>query len=131
MEDVYVNDPTDCDLTLPSVTLDPQAQCIKCADLAVTQSVEEIRTTGGGPPVTSFPEKEASTDLIATPNNVFTICQADGDDAQKAAFNTQVDIINDDQETLIQNAFSTCLIMHLTHQNQDYKHKPHPYRILL
>jgi len=102
LEGVFVNNTsTDCSVSI-SLTTNPEAQCIKCADLAVFQAL----SVSGSGANQNFPQREASADLIAATNNVFTICQAAD---PRTAFNTQVDITDNTQEALIETAFSTCL----------------------
>ena len=93
------------EVTTPPVATNPQAQCIKCADLAVFAGLNDINPPGTEPE--SFPQQEASADLRAAAG-VFTICQETGTDRQDA-FDTQVDITNTAQETLIESAFDSCL----------------------
>jgi hypothetical protein len=111
---VYANitetDTTACDLAdadIVPIQNNTNAQCIKCADLAVFQAL--ISVTEGAPPVTSFPQREASSDLIGTPNNVFTVCNAETDAEQISRFNALVDITSTTQEGLIRTGFSTCV----------------------
>jgi len=109
LEGAFVDDPaTDCDVEVDvSIATNPQAQCIKCADLSVYQA---LNTVGAGPGQ-SFPQREASTDLIGTVGgeNVFTICE-DADTVDPTiAFNATLDITNDAQEALIETAFNNCV----------------------
>src|SRR5688572_19726693 len=93
-------------------TTDFKSQCLKCADLAVFQAsniaLQEIPNRPD--PITTFPQREASTDLIGpSPNNVFTVCQAATDAEQITAFNTLVDIRHDFEESLIETSFRDCV----------------------
>ena len=91
---VFVNrTTTDCDFDV-SITNNAEAQCIKCADLAIFQ---------GG----NAPQVDASSDLIGnTTNNVFTVCSSD--DVQ-TAFNATITLNNANHENDIQLAFKECV----------------------
>jgi hypothetical protein len=99
---VFVNNTaTDC-VTGGSPTTNPEAQCIKCADLAVFQALNVV----GAGANQNFPQREASSDLFATPDNVFTLCQAEN---PIPGFNARVNITNAAQEALIEAGFATCI----------------------
>src|SRR5687767_5951771 len=93
-------------------TTDFKSQCLKCADLAVIQAsnialLEEPNDQDTGP---TFPQREASIDLTRpSPNNVFTVCQAETDTEQIEDFNTLVDIRADFEESRIETGFRDCV----------------------
>jgi len=105
---VYVNSTaTDCDI---SIATNPQAQCIKCADLAAL-GASDIVPTGNDA------ELQASRELIganADAANVFSIC--DNITTATTEFNNVISITGNNpmgsgtaQENLIQNAFALCI----------------------
>jgi hypothetical protein len=85
---VFVNNTdTDCDV---SITTNPEAQCLKCADLAVFDAGVNVAALD-----------TAATELRgSTTNNIFTVC----DDADpRTGFNALV------TSTAAETAFDTCL----------------------
>ena len=90
---VYANNTiTDCDLT---ISANPQAQCIKCADLA------PILGTG------QSTQRDAANALIGnSTNNVFTICD---DEDPTAQFNATMNQVLGNQAPTVNSGFARCL----------------------
>jgi hypothetical protein len=98
LEGAYVNNTAASECNLDGEgppTTDPQAQCIKCADLAII--------VGGGQ---SFQVDAAEALVGNSTNNVFTICD---DEDPTAQYNATMNEVAGSQADEINDAFAICL----------------------
>jgi hypothetical protein len=81
------------------------------------------------PGAVTNPQREALNDLIGTiTSNIFTVCQ---DTTPVPEFNALLDITNDAQETIMENAFNTVLLIHKQSEDRLYQCKSlHSLQIL-
>ena len=123
LEGVFVNDTdTDCEL---SISANPEAQCLKCADLAALQA-SQLKSPPPPTPIGQNAQLQASVDLIgdnAADASVFSIC--DNITTASSEFNTTITIppAANNQETKRIELKMPLHYVSITCKHKHYKHK--------